>query len=130
MESDEGSEERVRQKVLKALSQSSAIRGFHSTSLELSKAQKAQTVLAPGDKQGKNPKFHRMLMDERSPKKNYLKELEHSKQKVVLVEMFVLGESYDLVQVSPSRAQPNVHPQPMVEVGSSGSYGAGRKNQT
>ena len=47
---------------------------------------------------GKNPKLHRMLMDERSPKKNYLKEFEHSKTKVVSVEMFVLGESYDLVQ--------------------------------
>lgn len=42
------------------------------TSLRLVK-QKTQTVLAPGDKQGKNPKFHRMVMDERSPKKNYLK---------------------------------------------------------
>ena len=49
LESDEGSEERVRQKVLKALSQSSAIWGIPLTSLEISKAEKTNSS-GPDDK--------------------------------------------------------------------------------
>lgn len=52
------------------------------------------------------------------------------KTKAILIEMFVLGENYDMAQNPPNRAHPNVHRQPMVEVGSLGSFGGRKENRT